>query len=174
MGRKVRHVRKDWNHPRDEDGHYIPLHDRDFAREDAEWSKERAKWIEGFARSYSKGGPEWEPIDPKYRDMRFTDYSGPRPNPDDYMPDWPEAERTHFQMYEDTSEGTPISPVMESPESLAQWLVDNKASAFGGMTATYEQWLRVCRGAYAPSAVMDQNGIRSGVEAMGDAVEVPQ
>lgn len=85
---------------------------------------------------------------------------------------WPEAERTHYMMYEDTTdEGTPISPAMESPEALAQWLTDNKASAFGHSTATYEQWLPICRGGWAPSMVYDnRNGLRSGVEAMSEPV----
>ena len=44
----------------------------------------------------------------------------------------PIEERTHYQMYETCTEGTPISPVMETPENLARWLADNGASAFGG------------------------------------------
>jgi len=68
-----------------------------------------------------------------------------------------------YQMWETTSEGSPISPVFETPEELARWLVDNNASAFGSETATYEEWLRVCQGGYAPSAVLDEKGLRSGV-----------
>ena len=69
-------------------------------------------------------------------------------------------------MYEDTTEGTPISPAFATPEELARWLADTGASAFGDSTATYEQWLHVCKGGWAPSAVIDINGMRSGVEAM--------
>ena len=84
------------------------------------------------------------------------------------MPAWPAKERTHYQMYENTSEGTPISPVCETPEELARWLADNKASSFGSMTATYEEWLPTCRGGWAPSMVMDASGIRSGVAALAN------
>lgn len=60
----------------------------------------------------------------------------------DIMPQWPEEERTHWQMYETVTEGTPISPVCDSPESLARWLADNKAPlAF--QTTTYENWLKM-------------------------------
>lgn len=70
-------------------------------------------------------------------------------------------------MYENTSEGTPISPVFETPEALARWLADNNASAFGGMGATYEQWLATCREGFAPSAVFSPStGMISGVAAM--------
>jgi len=89
-------------------------------------------------------------------------------DPDEYMPPWPAEERTHFMMYEDTTEGTPISPAFETPEELARWLADNGASSFGRMTATYEEWLETCRGGWAPSMVMDANGLRSGAEFMAE------
>ena len=74
------------------------------------------------------------------RRLRGEGYHAGDP-PEAFTPDWPDSERTHWQMYEQTSEGTPISPVMESPEALARWLVDNNASACGPLTATYEQWM---------------------------------
>jgi len=48
-------------------------------------------------------------------------------------------------MYETCTEGTPISPAFATPEELARWLADNEASAFGGMTASYEGWLRTIK-----------------------------
>lgn len=143
MGREVRKVRADWKHPRDErTGHHKPLFDG------ADYERRKNGWLATLAERGLQETLEWE---------------GNPPNQDDYMPDWPEAERTHYMMYEDTSEGTPISPAFATPEELARWLADNGASAFGSDTATYEQWLRVCNGGFAPSMVMDSNGIRSGV-----------
>lgn len=130
MGREVRMVPANWQHPKDKSGKYIPLFGHSFAREAANWDVESAKWNAGERPDY------------------------PRPVESDYMPDWPREQRTHFQMYECTSEGTPISPVMETAEQLARWLVDNAASAFAGMTATYEQWLATIRRGSAPSAIM--------------------
>ena len=99
--------------------------------------------------------------------MTYEQYSGQRPHRDDYMPNWPAAQRTHLMMYEDTSEGTPISPAFETPEELARWLVDNKVSAFGDATASYEGWLRVARGGFAYSAVYTpETGLVSGVDAL--------
>ena len=73
--------------------------------------------------------------------------------------------RYGWQMWETTSEGSPISPVCDSPEALARWLADNKASSFGHMTATYEQWLSMIQSTgYAVSMVLDADGMRSGVE----------
>ena len=69
-------------------------------------------------------------------------------------------------MYETTSEGTPISPVCETKEALAQWLADNDAPAWGDKTATYEEWLRTIKRGSAVSAVRGRDGrMRSGVSA---------
>lgn len=119
MGREVRRVPADWQHPRDENGHWIPMHQH--------FPYNAEEVAEGLRDGWLKGEPPLYSID--------------------VMPDWPEEQRTHWQMYEDTTEGTPISPVMESPEALARWLADNHESACGDMTATYKQWLStICRG----------------------------
>lgn len=73
-----------------------------------------------------------------------------------------------WQMWETTSEGSPISPVKETPEELAKWLADNNASSFGLIGATYEQWLGMINAGWALSAVCDSKGFRSGVEAASD------
>ena len=121
MGRQVRRVPADWQHPIDpETGHFKPLFDS----------------------------------------AKFAAHSR------DYMPAWPDAERTHFMMYENTSEGTPISPAFETPEELARWLADTNASAFGNSGASYEAWLNIARGEWAPSMIYTpQGGLQSGVEA---------
>ena len=74
-----------------------------------------------------------------------------------------------WQMWEDVSEGSPISTVHETPEELAKWLADNDASSFGRSTATEEQWLSMIKGpGGAPSGVLDSKGFRCGVAAAGD------
>ena len=167
MGREVRRVPKDWEHPKNEEGRYIALFDNtgSFAESDEEWMEGWEKWQQGLCKQYGED-EKWGPIDPECKHMRYSDYAGSRPSPDDYMPNWPEDKRTHLMMYETTTEGTPISPAFETPEELARWLDDNNASAFGHMTATYEQWLGMCKAGWAPSAVCDSTGMHSGVEAM--------
>lgn len=86
-------------------------------------------------------------------------------------PDWIDAEwigeRYGWQMWENTSEGSPISPVCESPEALARWLVDNEASAFGSMTASYDHWLGMIRGpGWAPAGMGQDGRLMSGVEGV--------
>jgi len=66
---------------------------------------------------------------------------------------WQETYYSGWQMWETTSEGSPISPVLESPEQLASWLVNNKASASGSQTATYDEWLAMIDSGWSASAV---------------------
>ena len=62
------------------------------------------------------------------------------------MPDWPAAERTHFQMYETISEGTPVSPVCATAEELASWMADHCLTSATDRTALYESWLETVIG----------------------------
>lgn len=162
MGREVRRVPADWQHPRNHKGRYIPLYDGSaLASSLADWDEGAAHWAQGERKDWANGG--WKPIEAD-DGQSYEDWDGPRPDPADYMPVWSDEEATHYMMYEDTSEGTPISPAFATPEELARWLVDNNTSAFADMTAPYEAWLRVARGGFAPSAVMDEHGMRSGVD----------
>lgn len=161
MGREVRMVPADWQHPkeynfyRNEECHK-PLLDGDYSAAAAEWDKEREEWDNGNRPSYANDEPT---------DMPYDEWAGQRPFSGDYMPQWPASERTHLMMYENTSEGTPISPTFATPEELARWLTDNEASAFAGQTASYEGWLRVAKGGYAPSMIISNGDMISGVDA---------
>lgn len=69
-----------------------------------------------------------------------------------------------YQVWETTSEGSPISPAFKTPEELAEWLEANKASSFADQTCSYDQWLDFIRGpAWAPSCIIDGSGLHSGV-----------
>ncbi len=141
MGREVRKVPKNWGHPKNDDGNFKPL-------------------LEG----YKNKAVEFMEIANKEGLHEAIEYMG-CPDKDDYMPDWEDGERTHLMMYEDTSEGTPISPAFEAPEELARWLTDNGASSFGKMTGSYEGWLRVANGGFAPSMTISSGVMQSGVDA---------
>ena len=83
------------------------------------------------------------------------------------LPSWFHVREKDYgwQMWENTSEGSPISPVCDTPETLARWLVENKASAFGGRTATYDEWLAAIPEGYTPSGIYTpQTGLISGIE----------
>ncbi len=160
MGREVRKVPANWEHPKNDFGKYVPLMSGNFSEILGKYKEEKAQWKKGFRTDY-KGG--WKEKSDDELEMSFAEWNGEEPQVEDYMPEWKDEEKTHIQMYEDTSEGTPISPIFENPEDLAHWLTDNKASAFGSMTATYEEWLSMINIGYAVGMVMDKNGLRSGV-----------
>ena len=146
MGREVRRVPANWQHPKDErTGRYKPLFSGELYAEEAHGFMEKAN-TEGLQAA--------------------IDWYGQAPDQNDYMPNWPEIERTHYMMYEDASEGTPISPAFSTPEELARWLADTGASACGDITANYEGWLRVALGGFAPSFVLSSEGFVNGVDAL--------
>jgi hypothetical protein len=124
------------------------------------YAEARQQWIDGFLAWHGPGG------EPQREEYDYWEWVGDPPQREFFMPGWTKEERTHYQMYETTSEGTPISPVMATPEQLAAWLAENDASAFGNMTATYEQWLKIIlRGGTVVSMVCTPSGgIQSGVE----------
>jgi len=159
MGREVRIVPPTWEHPKQKNGRHAPLFGRGFADELKEWETGKAKWDEGFRDNWEGG---WVAREGDELNMTFADWHGRQPIAEDYMP---EAEATHLMMYENCSEGTPISPAFDAPEKLARWLADNGASSFGSMTASYEQWLNTCKTGFAFSAVSINGEFKSGVEA---------
>lgn len=146
MGREIRMVPFKWEHPKEEDtGEYIPLFDG------------YKNTLEDFKAAIEENGL-----------AEALDYFGGGPVSENYMLiDCDDTERTHYMMYETTSEGTPISPAFETPEALAHWLADNGASANGKATATYEEWLLVCIEGWAPSMMgIPGFGLLPGVVAM--------
>lgn len=147
MGREVRMVPSDWNHPKDENtGQFKPL-------------KEGYKnALDDFMGIVGEKGLQ-----------AAIEECGDAPDKEDYMPDWPSSQKNHYMMYENTSEGTPLSPAFDNKEDLARWLADNGASAFGDDTATYKEWLAMIEDGYAPSMIIDRGAgkIMSGVAAAG-------
>ncbi len=139
MGREVRRVSKDWEHPTGENGEYMPL----FSPE--EWMS-KGKYYQEYPESFEGERKEINLFDPK-----------------DYMPLTKIEDRPLLMMYETTTEGTPISPAFKTPEELARWLADNGASSFGSMTSSYEDWLETCKKGWAVSAVMEKGVMKPGV-----------
>jgi hypothetical protein len=172
MSREVRMVPPDWQHPTEwgkdwRTGQpklrHVALLDGDYDEAASEWDREAAQWEAGYVRDYFNRGYKAKD---ETHEGSYAEWAGDRPNPGHYMPKFAPETATHLMMYETTSEGTPISPAFATPEELARWLADNNASAFGSDGATYEQWLRVCRGGFAPTAVGTSAGLLSGVAGL--------
>lgn len=155
MGREVRRVPADWQHPR-------------YTEENAPHARAVGRYIPMWNGGYDNAATDWlEKANAEGIEAAIDEY-GDAPKRGDYMPDWPDEQRTHFMMYEDTSEGTPISPAFATPEELARWLADTGASSFADQTASYEAWLRIANGGFAPSAVLVGGQFVSGVTALSE------
>jgi hypothetical protein len=142
MSLAVRRVPPDWVHPKDEDGYYRPLYDgADYERRAREWDQEAAKWQEGLRGIY--GTTESLSTEAERQDSTYAELECDRPDPRGYTPPWPASHCTHWQMYEEVTRGTPVSPVCRSPEELAHWMSTNGGSAFA--SAGYQEWLSLIR-----------------------------
>lgn len=150
MSREVRYVKEGWEHPKDERGFCIPLY------EGSEYESDLRYW-EGEAEGF----------DEEEKGCTLEEWCGSRPERDKYMPDWTDDEKTHMQLYETTTEGTPKSPAfrIDQAEEMAQWLEDNGTSAFAGAGTTKEQWLKLIKGPGSAVSMVSVNGeIKSGVD----------
>ena len=155
MGREIRRVPRDWKHPKytkettmhqNQIGGYIPLHDNDYVSAAEAWIAEFDLW--------RAGTHEAQPS--KYA-RYFWEYSTP-PDPASYRHrKWTESRATHYQLYENVSEGTPLTPPMPSAEALVEYLVqhgdfwDQQDGRGGWPRAAAE---RMVASGYAPSLVM--------------------
>lgn len=113
MGRVLRRVPPTWEHPKDKRGHYVPLHERfPYNEEEIKEGLENG-WLDADEPNYGIG----------------------------VMPQWDEREKTHIQLYENTTEGTPISPVFAVSEidALCSYAAEH-CTTFGSFRATAEQW----------------------------------
>lgn len=96
---EIRRVPRDWRHPRDAGGKYIPLFGTPFDKAMREWKANRSVY----------------PDEPK--PVRGA---GARPERGSHVP-FTLKQATHFQVYEDVSEGTPLSPVFRTKKDILEW-----------------------------------------------------
>ncbi len=138
MGRQLRKVAANWQHPKDKNGNYIPLLDGKFSERLAKWEEENAQWEKGFRDDWNGG---WKPKEADEMNMTFAEWDGEKPVKEDYMPEWKDEELTHIQLYENTTEGTPISPVYLASEieKLCEYAAEN-CSTFADFKATKDEW----------------------------------
>jgi hypothetical protein len=123
MGREVRKVPHDWQHPQ-RDGRYEPLLDG-YEVNAAQWLTEIKAWL----RDGEQGEHFW--------------IGNPPPNPEHYMlVGVPDGARTHLMLYETTTEGTPCGPAFATMDELCAWAEKN-ATTFAHMTTTAANWKRM-------------------------------
>ena len=156
MGREIRMVPPNWEHPKNEQGEYLPMYDRDYDTAAQEWLDGLAKW---------NGMPE----EKKYSCKYFWEYEGNPPNKEYYRPRFTEP-ATWYQVYQTVSEGTPVTPPFATKEELVDYLVKNgdfwdQKRGYGGHTK--EQAEAFVEIGWVPSGFFNpQNGFISGIEGV--------
>ena len=144
MGREIRKVTPDWHHPKDYKGHHKPLYDRNFEVWAKMWMDDLQEWIEeypsGFQKTESGNWAFWE-----WRD-------GPSPERDMCRPSWTVEEATAYQIYENVTEGTPVSPVFETEDAMRAWLL----SEWELSEQAADHFIKA---KYSPSMIMSSAGI---------------
>ena len=131
MSRKIRRVPANWDHPKDDEGHHKPLFDKNYAKAIIDYIGYELPWYVKHPRCISEFLKSW-------------------PQRESYRPIWFKSP-THYQVYEDVSEGTPISPVFVSLEEMRTWLLGEGYSEH----ATD----RFIKSGYAPTFIMSKKGI---------------
>ena len=125
MGREIRRVPINWEHPRKENGSYKPLREGNFKTQYSDWEQELKNWYAGHknfesGKVFSDGLREYS----KVKGNTYEDWAGPPPSPPspyDFLP-----QGTWYQLFENVSEGTPITPPFAAKEELIDWLSKNR------------------------------------------------
>lgn len=119
MGREIRRVPANWEHPKKETfdfrtaravKNYQPLFDEPFGPAMEEWYAGWKAWDNGT-----------DP-DREGHDMPYWEWHGGPPDPVYYRPDWKPEHMTWWQVYETVSEGTPVTPPFATPDELVDYL----------------------------------------------------
>jgi len=153
MGREIRRVIPNWEHPRDDNGRYQPMMDSSYKDAIGSWIKEHEMWEQGAHPDQKK--------DYRY----YADYGGDAPEAKYYHPDWDEKDMTWYQMYETVSEGTPVTPPFEHEEELVEYLT--KHGTFWNPTPWRKEQAQKFVGiGWMMSGIMTNGGIYTGKEIM--------
>lgn len=112
MGREIRMVPANWQHPRNAFGHYISMFNQTFESACAEWDTKKAKWDAGERPDYCA----------KDYDGTFDDWYGERPDDPSYYRPWKDEEAVWVQVWETVSEDSPVTPPFATKAELIDYL----------------------------------------------------
>ena len=165
MGREIRRVPPNWKHPTDENGNYQPMFDESFIDASKEWVKNCIAWENGTHEDLID--------DPKLKEKYpfFWQWEDDPPDEKYYLPET--EEKTWYQMYENVSEGTPVTPPFATKEELIDYLVEygtfwDQQDGKGGWERKNAEHF-VASG-YAPSFLVIQNSQGMTIKSARDGI----
>lgn len=144
MGRELRKVPANWEHPKRPDGRYQPMFDKYYGDALKLWLQENEAWENGTHKDLI--------CNPSLKDDYpfYAMWGGNPPDVDYYQTKkYSPEELTHIQLYETTSEGTPKSPVFRADQfdDLCEYAAEN-CTTFASFKATKEQWAEMLSGGF--------------------------
>lgn len=116
MGREIRRVPPNWDHPKNGQGEYLPVHDRDYNEASESWIR---KFL-SFENCKKEGNIT--PLNVEY----YWESESP-PDPDFYISCYRsyEIEKANwYQIFETESIGTPVTPAFSTQEELIDHLIN--------------------------------------------------
>ena len=161
MGREIRRVPPNWEHPMTEFGdRYQPLHDRDYEKEASEWLNNAILWDQGMHDDQKD--PDFESA----KECKFYwEWAGEPPDKEHYRPKYKE-EPTWYQVYETVTEGTPVSPPFATEEELIDYLVENGDfwdQRRGDPPPSREAATSFVKLGFVPSMMISHEGVKTGI-----------
>lgn len=152
MGREIRRVPANWQHPKNENG-YIPLFDEYYLDALNKWWEGHNLWLRG------EHPDQQERDDGSKEDYKFyANWDGDPPSVESYRNEsWTEEQATCYQIYETVSEGTPISPVFGTQEEMKKWLISEGHSKHAAERFIEQEW--------APSMVIYNGKMGQGIDS---------
>lgn len=123
MGREIRMVPPNWEHPMTRDEYSGRMRKQPMHR--GTYAEARAEWLDGLRKWEAGEDPDRE----KYKndDGSYQDWWEWNGGPPDraYYETWERNEATWFQLWETVSEGSPVTPPFSTKEELAQYLASH-------------------------------------------------
>ena len=163
MGLEARRVPPDFRHPKTIveglDGKrrevFAPCHDRKFSEASAEHAGNRERWIAGTHPDQARHADT-----PK----RYEDWAGPPPDPGTHLPEtFDRRLATAWCLYENVTEGTPVTPIFKTRDELLNHMVTKGAGPWGRMSREAAEAVLTTG---APSGSMDADGMHDTVQTM--------
>jgi len=115
MGREIRLVPPNWEHPKNDSGDYIPMHESNYLEALNKWFENHRKWETGENKDRETAMTD-------YNARFYAEWFGDPPGVSEHVK-YTSDEGTWFQLYETVTEGTPITPPFETKEELIEYLV---------------------------------------------------
>lgn len=139
MGRQLRKVPANWEHPKNDEGEYKPMHNEFYGEALNKWLQNHNQWLDGTHPDLIE--------DPLLKEKYpfYAMWDDNAPDVENYQTKkYSDEELTHIQLYETTSEGTPISPVFKANEleKLCEWASEN-TTIFANFKATKAEWMEM-------------------------------